>query len=843
LTLKLFINIITFTFYNCNSWILSFVCCCANFIRFVMNDCKFTTLDADKRQTVGSSFRWRVGYWLTPKKIKKLQFERFIEKCRHQDVYFVQIDFDEDISNQLDVHAVIHKVSDFIVQAKEGDQYAASVVEKLEKFEKEHPEILMIDSIAALRVLCNRFDQYSLIKDVCGSGPVLTPHFILLSDNNCKANLEKLAQSGITFPFVCKPVTAHGTELAHRMQLIFGEHGMNDIETPCVAQQFIPHDGVLYKVFAVQDKIFISTRPSLRNFTSGEYPTVMFETQKISKIGCVSELTKVTVRDSEVHPPDHSSMFGDAPRKLITEFSRRTGLSLFGMDLIVEQTTGQLFVIDVNAFPSYDSVPDFHDLLCEFLHESLQKKWSPQNTNADAKTMIDSGIGSSGADSDNSDSEKKLKAIRLRATHERRTFSSDSGSLAGSMSLIAFEPDRNRIKRYYGIPKACKFQTGSDSTVNEQMDSSKSIVDSAWETLDPNPDVHELFVQFNDMFFWGTLSACEVRWSSRMTLCAGMCSYEGKYGLCSIHLSEPLLKYRPRKDLVETLLHEMIHAHLFLTEGNRDRDGHGPSFQKHMHRINSMAGTDITIYHNFHDEVNVHRQHWWRCNGNCRYRRPFYGWVKRATNRAPGPYDFWWAGHKNSCDGTFEKVKEPEGYQGKLARKQKVAIDKELSKVESVNFPGNGYSLLPWMEPGPSTQTTVKNGLHDKQAEREKIISKSSEKKLMQAVLFPGQGYSVISEKKGESRIIFAPKLKTQISNDVNEDTVSKCSDPPLLHATVGESFKELLLTKPQNFREGKNQNNITDFIQLSTVNCPKCKHAVRLQYINQHLDYCLEFE
>ncbi|KRY54456.1 SprT-like domain-containing protein Spartan, partial [Trichinella britovi] len=824
------------------------VCCCVNFIHSVMNDCKSTAVEADKRLTVSSSFRWRVGYWLTPKKIKKLQFERFIEKCRHEDVYFVQIDFDEDISNQLDVHAVIHKVSDFIVQAKEGDQYAASVVEKLEKFEKEHPEILMIDSIAALRVLCNRFDQYSLIKDVCGSGPVLTPHFILLSDNNCKANLLKLAQSGITFPFVCKPVAAHGTELAHRMQLIFGEHGMNDIETPCVAQQFIPHDGVLYKVFAVQDKIFISTRPSLRNFTSGEYPTVMFETQKISKIGCVSELTQVTPRDSEVHPPDHSSMFGDAPRKLITEFSRRTGLSLFGMDLIVEQTTGQLFVIDVNAFPSYDSVPDFHNLLCEFLHESLQKKWSPQIASADAKTMIDSGIGSSGADSDNSDSEKKLKAIRLRATHERRTFSSDSGSLAGSMSLIAFEPDRNRIKRYYGIPKACKFPTGSDSTVSEQMICSKSIVDGSWETLDPNPNVHELFVQFNDMFFWGALSSCEVRWSSRMTLCAGVCSYEGKYGLCSIRLSQPLLKYRPRKDLVETLLHEMIHAYLFVTEGNRDRDGHGPAFQKHMHRINSTAGTNITIYHNFHDEVNVHRQHWWRCNGKCRYRRPFYGWVKRATNRAPGPYDFWWAEHKNSCGGTFEKVKEPDGYQAKQAQKQKATVDKQLPKVESVKFPGKGYSLLSWMEPGPSSTetTTVKNRLHDKQAEREKIVP--SPKKLKQTVLFPGQGYSLISGKR-ESRPIFAetvPKLKTQISKIVNEDTASKCSSDPPMHAAVGKSFGEPL-TEQQDFHENsvKKQNNTTNFIQLSTdgVNCPKCKHLVHIQYINEHLDYCLEFE
>jgi len=36
--------------------------------------------------------------------------------------------------------------------------------------------------------------------------------------------------------------------------------------------------------------------------------------------------------------------------------------------------------------------------------------------------------------------------------------------------------------------------------------------------------------------------------------CAGVCSYEGHGGLCSIRLSEPLLKFRPRKDLIETLL-------------------------------------------------------------------------------------------------------------------------------------------------------------------------------------------------------------------------------------------------------------------------------------------------
>ena len=45
----------------------------------------------------------------------------------------------------------------------------------------------------------------------------------------------------------------------------------------------------------------------------------------------------------------------------------------------------------------------------------------------------------------------------------------------------------------------------------------------------------------------------------------------------------------------ELLQHEMIHAYLFVTANNKDRDGHGPEFCKHMHRINASAGTNITV--------------------------------------------------------------------------------------------------------------------------------------------------------------------------------------------------------------------------------------------------------
>ncbi|KAK6057405.1 hypothetical protein COOONC_05077 [Cooperia oncophora] len=137
----------------------------------------------------------------------------------------------------------------------------------------------------------------------------------------------------------------------------------------------------------------------------------------------------------------------------------------------------------------------------------------------------------------------------------------------------------------------------------------------------------------------------------------------------------------------------MIHAFLFVTQRNRDRDGHGPEFQFHMYRINRMANTNITIYHSFHDEVNVYKQHIWsfistlkkiypRCDGPCRDRRPFFGYVKRSSNRAPGPNDLWWNSHKASCNGTFQKIKEPDGYG---QRKRKKPDEKEIPEKKPVS--------------------------------------------------------------------------------------------------------------------------------------------------------------
>ena len=209
-----------------------------------------------------------------------------------------------------------------------------------------------------------------------------------------------------------------------------------------------------------------------------------------------------------------------------------------------------------------------------------------------------------------------------------------------------------------------------------------NVCDPSLELIDPNPDVHQLFIEYDKIFFKGILQArCVVRWSTRMTLCAGTCTFDGAMNV--IALSKPLLSLRPRSDSINTLLHEMIHAFLFLTKRDRDRDGHGVDFQAHMHRINKNGGSSITIYHTFHDEVKAQRNHVWQCDGVCRSRPPYFGKCARSMNRPPQKHDNWWDHHQKTCGGNWVKISEPEKKEKKKTeKKEKKETVKKIVKYE-----------------------------------------------------------------------------------------------------------------------------------------------------------------
>jgi hypothetical protein len=117
--------------------------------------------------------------------------------------------------------------------------------------------------------------------------------------------------------------------------------------------------------------------------------------------------------------------------------------------------------------------------------------------------------------------------------------------------------------------------------------------------------------------------------------------------------------------VIDTLLHEAIHAYLFVTTSWRhsrgeDGTGHGGGFLLLADAVNNHGGYGVSVFHTFHDEVDSYRTHVWECGGPCKGRAPFFGLVKRSMNRASGKGDSWWAGHLEACGGSFKKVAEPE---------------------------------------------------------------------------------------------------------------------------------------------------------------------------------------
>eukprot|EP01057_Protomagalhaensia_wolfi_P005211 Protomagalhaensia_wolfi_Nauph_80__5210@NODE_55_length_4132_cov_174_239922_g46_i0_p1_GENE_NODE_55_length_4132_cov_174_239922_g46_i0NODE_55_length_4132_cov_174_239922_g46_i0_p1_ORF_typecomplete_len285_score38_17SprTlike/PF10263_9/6_5e25Peptidase_M76/PF09768_9/0_08Hormone_6/PF00236_18/0_93Hormone_6/PF00236_18/1_9e02_NODE_55_length_4132_cov_174_239922_g46_i08481702 len=206
--------------------------------------------------------------------------------------------------------------------------------------------------------------------------------------------------------------------------------------------------------------------------------------------------------------------------------------------------------------------------------------------------------------------------------------------------------------------------TDPTTVISPPRNSENTPAVQAQQSNSPFPDVQRLFQEYDVQFFDGVLrQSCIVEWSKRMTLCAGICYYKrhptkaqilqaskqtagveslmSLYPRCIIRLSEPLLIYRTITDLKQTLIHEMIHAYCFKFNLEKSRDGHGAVFCKFMNTINEATGLRITVYHSFNEEVEHARKHVWRCNGPCQNSKPYYGYVKRAMNRAPGPSDWW----------------------------------------------------------------------------------------------------------------------------------------------------------------------------------------------------------
>uniref|UniRef100_A0A8C9RW00 Inositol-tetrakisphosphate 1-kinase n=1 Tax=Scleropages formosus TaxID=113540 RepID=A0A8C9RW00_SCLFO len=338
----------------------------------------------------------RVGYWLSEKKMKKLNFQAFADLCRKRGIEVVQLDLSLPLEEQGPLDVIIHKLTDLILEADQNDMQSLLLVQHVQDYIEAHPETIVLDPLPAIRTLLDRCKSYQLIhriEDRMQDERICSPPFMVLNSECGPDTLEQIRKHKLTFPFICKTRVAHGTN-SHEMAIIFSEEDLKNVQPPCVIQSFINHNAVLYKVFVVGESYTVVERPSLRNFPSGsagetvfrchgsarkrhtgagsgrwrhKRKAIFFNSHNVSKPESSSDLTSRENVEGVSQPPSD-----DVIRELSRALRQALGVSLFGIDVIINNQTGQHAVIDINAFPGYEGVPEFFNDLLNHIISVLQ---------------------------------------------------------------------------------------------------------------------------------------------------------------------------------------------------------------------------------------------------------------------------------------------------------------------------------------------------------------------------------------------------------------------------------------------------------------------------------------
>ncbi|KAI8880917.1 hypothetical protein K501DRAFT_190174 [Backusella circina FSU 941] len=187
----------------------------------------------------------------------------------------------------------------------------------------------------------------------------------------------------IQFPAMCKRRTACSSTEAHQMILIPNAEGMSKLDQyvkddPVIIQEFVQHDGVIVKVYVADGQINASTRPSFKNMDATAGDVVHFDSQILPKsfeteIELSNDLDRVFLRSdpSDIHLEKEAILSTVLLQRIAESLHKQLGLTFFGFDVLLESKSNAYYVVDVNYFPSFKDVDDFHSKFVDILEKRL----------------------------------------------------------------------------------------------------------------------------------------------------------------------------------------------------------------------------------------------------------------------------------------------------------------------------------------------------------------------------------------------------------------------------------------------------------------------------------------
>ena len=316
----------------------------------------------------------RVGLCLIQRRYNKLKFQQYAKDFASNGFEFILIDMDSDIEEQGPFDVIIHKIPDFNLEKRN----------KLQQFAEKHEhDMIMIDSVELAEKMTDRVEMTAILKscELEADGiKVFVPKSVLIKENTSLEEVKNiLRKEDFSFPILTKPLIAACNVNCHDITIIFAEEFLTDMPIPCIIQEFCNHGGILYKVYMMGESYRCCQRPSIKNLNCSPQPSLFFDTRTISRTnkpfqpglhGC--DPKSVIWKSSDDDP---NMLNRTVIQEIIRKIRRTSNISLAGIDIIIEEETGNYGIIDLNYFPGYDGVGHhFVEDLSNFLKHVLSGK-------------------------------------------------------------------------------------------------------------------------------------------------------------------------------------------------------------------------------------------------------------------------------------------------------------------------------------------------------------------------------------------------------------------------------------------------------------------------------------
>jgi len=338
-----------------------------------------------------SEKKYKIGYIFTEKKIKHQGIQQFIDYSRENNCDIDTINLNESIESQGPYDCIIHKITDLIAKANSGDEVVQKQVENFKNYVNNNPNVLILDPLNVVCKLMDRITANDLLEKVRKVERERGKELFKLPDYVIKP-LDKEQLNNIHFPIMCKRINACSSKIAHEMALVPSLNKVDEAKKMMVVntnneneeyiiQQFINHDGILFKIYVYDNNFKVIIRPSLKNVNNED--VVFFDSQKIPKEFNVEDKLE------EGSPPPNS--FGNlSPSEVIErktklldenkiteitkDLSECLNLTLYGYDVIIDSVTNDYYIVDVNYFPAFAGVKDFNEVLLNAILKKLKNK-------------------------------------------------------------------------------------------------------------------------------------------------------------------------------------------------------------------------------------------------------------------------------------------------------------------------------------------------------------------------------------------------------------------------------------------------------------------------------------